>query len=195
MGQDERAVNEAAPILRGALACGEIPHRTLARLVLPLLRLGRVEEAARHHLRGYRLIARNHHFLNHVSNHLAFLVLTDNFSRAARLFEKHLPWAQEAMALLWSFEFYLSGRLLLHRLQELGKSSLRLRQGPTFPIYQETGRYETAALTAWLDRELEGLAARFDARNGNDCFCRRIAENLQLRDFARPCPLDPEPPR
>src|SRR5262249_45847056 len=56
MGKDERALEQARPIVHGSMKCAEVPHVTYAKLLLPLLRLGRLEDAAEYHRRGYRLI-------------------------------------------------------------------------------------------------------------------------------------------
>jgi hypothetical protein len=187
--EDELAVRAAAPILAGHLRCAEIPHLTLAVLLLPLLRLGRLEEAAACHEKGYRLVAGNREFIPQHGEHVAFLALTGNLARAARLLEKHLPWAAETAVLWRRFQFYLAARLLLERLRDAGEAALTLHLPQSFPAYREGGRYEVAALAAWLDHELADLAARFDARNGNDYFTRRIADNLRLKEQARPYPL------
>jgi hypothetical protein len=190
-GKDERALERAGPILAGRLRCAEIPHLTLARVLLPLLRLGRLEEAARRHVRGYALAAGNRDFLPETARHLTFLVLTDNLARAAQLLENHLPWALETAELGRRFPFYLAARLLLQRLQDAGRSALALRLPRTFRLHDDAGQYEVAALAAWCDEALGDLAARFDARNGNDHFTRGIADNRRLKELVRPFPLPP----
>jgi hypothetical protein len=191
VGKDERALELAGPILAGRLRCAEIPHLTLARVLLPLLRLGRVEEAARQHLRGYALAARNRDFLPEMARHLTFLVLTDNLGRATQLFENHLPWALETAELGRRFPFYLAARLLLERLQDGGRAALALRLPRTFPLHDDSGRYEVAALAAWLDEALGVIAGRFNERNGNNSFTQRIADNRRLKELVRPFPLPP----
>src|SRR5205085_9358405 len=62
LGEDENALQRAEPILSGRMRCAEIPQVTLGTVLLPLVRLGRIEEAARHHLKGARLVARNPEF-------------------------------------------------------------------------------------------------------------------------------------
>src|SRR5262249_40727006 len=81
-GKEQRAVEHAGPILRGLMRCAEIPHHTCARLVLPLLRLGRVGEAAAVYRKGLPMVARNRNALSEVAEHLTFLVQTDNLAAA-----------------------------------------------------------------------------------------------------------------
>jgi hypothetical protein len=189
VGKDERAVELAEPILRGRLTCGEIPHLTYAQLLLPLVRLGRVEQAAHWHRKGYRLVAKNREFLNEVARHLTFLVVTDNRLPAVQLLEKHLAWALETLDLARRFEFYLAARLLLDRLRGLGEATLDLRLPKAFPDRRDDGRYEVAGLLGWFDGELRDLADRFNARNGNDHFTQRIDENRRLTEQVSPHPL------
>jgi hypothetical protein len=184
VGQDERAVAEAEPVLRGELRCAEIPQRTLGRVLLPLLRLGRAGEAMAHHRKGYRMIAGNRKFLNQLANHLTFLTLTGNLPRAVRVLERHLPFALETVELSWRFAFYLAARLLLDQLRAGGKDQLPLRLPSSFPGHRPSGRSAIADLETWFDHELNGLAARFNERNGNDWFSRRIAESQALKRWA-----------
>jgi hypothetical protein len=189
VGKDERALELAGPILLGRLHCAEIPHLTLARVLLPLFRLGRLEEAAGHYQRGYALAARNRDFLPEVARHLTFLVLTDNLARATQLLERHLPWALETADMGRRFPFYLAARLLLERLRDCGEATLAVRLPRTFPLPQDAGCCDVSNLAAWFDDALAELAAHFNERNGNDYFTQRIADNLGLKEQVRPFPL------
>jgi hypothetical protein len=93
----------------------------------------------------------------------------------------------------WQFEFYRAARLLLSRLQVKGHGAVPLRLPSNFPLHRPDGRYEVAALMGWFDAQLNALATRFDARNGNDHFRRRIAELEQLSRQVRPHPLPSRP--
>ena len=69
LGREGEALAAAAPILEGRHKCAQVPHRTYARVLLPLLRLGRPAEAMSCHRKGYRLIARNPDFVGQVGKH------------------------------------------------------------------------------------------------------------------------------
>jgi hypothetical protein len=189
LGELERGLEEARPVVNGSMRCSVQPHFTLANVLLPLLRLGRVQEAMQCHRRGFRLVARNSEFLEAVGEHLGFLALTDNLAKGVGILEKHLPWALETMCLDRRFEFYLGTWLLLARMADTGRKTVKLRLPRAFPNYQENARYEVVALKAWVDGELEDLAGRFDARNGNQYFRQRIADNHQALGLLTPCPL------
>ncbi|HEX8709198.1 MAG TPA: hypothetical protein VF723_13205 [Pyrinomonadaceae bacterium] len=188
-GDDERAVELAGPILDGHERCASVPHRTYANLLLPLVRLDRLPEAMLYHQRGYALIANNKAFLDRISNHLIFLVLTENFRRAIALFEKHYPWSEQNSDLLYRFRFYRAAWLLFQLLSERGENALELRLPRTFPLYAEEGRYDAARLAEWFRQGASVLAARFDARNENDFFARTLAETPDLKRLTVPFPL------
>lgn len=195
LGDPEKAVGLAEPILRGKLGCQEVPHLTYGRVLLPLVHLGRLEEAAECHRKGYRLIHSNREFLASTGDHLTFLVLTSNLTPAEQLFEKHLEWAVETKNLFFAWRFYLAARLLFSSLAESGQTSLTLRLPKSAACYQEGGCYEVTAVASWIEEMCRDLAARFDARNGNDGFARRLAEQHQLKRWRTPYPLGRAEPR
>lgn len=188
-GDDEQAVRTAEPLLAGQSRCSTVPQRTYAQVLLPLLRLGRLEEAARYHQKGYRMVSKNKDYLDSIYDHLVFLVLTENLDRAVRLFEKHLPWALDIANLSHRFTFHCGGLLLFEQLRAHGRERVSLRLPQNFPLFVEDGKYAVEAIAAWLDGSLRELAARFNARNGNDYFTRRIAETTELKDLTTPYPL------
>jgi SAM-dependent methyltransferase len=188
-GADEEALEHAAPILARKLSCAEVPHRTYGQVLLPLLRLGRTEEAADAHRRGYRLLADNGKLLGSVGGHLAFLALTGNHSRAARVLERYLPHSLEARSRLDAFQFLLDARLFLGQLAASGRTSIRLRLPKSAPVWQKDARYEVAAIDRWLAERAAAIAADFDRRNGNPYTSRRIELSAARASLARPLPL------
>jgi plasmid replication initiation protein len=134
-------------------------------------------------------VAGNRKFVGEVGRHLTFLALTDNLARAVKLFEKHLAWALETRDLITRFDFYLAARFLLERLADAGEEAVKLRLPASFPARQEGGRYEAAALAGWFEEALAEVAGRFDARNGNDGFARRLREARGWKKWVTPFPL------
>lgn len=189
LDEDERVIAGAVPILRGDLGCNWIPHKTLARILLPLVRRGRVAEAMRHHRQGYRLIPHNRYFVAQAAEHLVFLVLTDNLAPALKLFEHHLAWTLGTLELDGAFRIYLAVRFLLERLRASGKESVGVRLPEGFDACRTNGAYGVAALEEWFTRAAEGLARRFDARNGNDTYARQLARNRRLKELVVPFPV------
>ena len=186
----EQGVIAAGPILRGRLSCSEVPQVTYAQLLGPLLRLDRGDEAMQHHLVGYKMIARNPvEFIPQMAEHVEFLALTDNLPRAVRLFEKHVALALESPCPAWRFRFFLAAKLLCERLAEAGRDTVKLKMPQTFPTRSDAGQQRAGDLVNWFTADLTDWAGRFDARNGNDFFHKRIADLAELKTIARPVPL------
>jgi hypothetical protein len=189
VGKEERALELAGPILQGRMCCAEIPHETYPTVLLPLVRLGRLDEAVQYHLQGYRMIAGNAEFLMPAARHLRFLAVTLNLDRAALLFEKHLPWAVETLALSRRFEFYQSARFLLDLLRETHHDTLAVQVPKELPIAHAERSYRVADLVAFFDEQCVEMADRFNARNGNAYFTRRLDEPLEWKKLVTPHPL------
>lgn len=188
-GDDAHAVERSSPILKGRLKCAEVPHLTLAQLVLPMFRLGRFEQAMECHLRGYRMILDNPDFLTALGSHLTFAVLTDNRDHAVRIFERHLPLVAPMPNQLKVFEFLLAGLTLLTRLEATGPAELPIRLPKDHPLFRADGPVPTADLRAWAAGELGRLADVFDARHGNTHFRGRLAAVPAVLATVRPMPL------
>lgn len=189
-GEWAQALRKARPILEGRQACAEIPHLTLGTLLYPLFKLERLEDARACHVRGYTLVAKNREFLSTVSEHLEFLVLTDNLSRGLTLLEKHLGWALEHPSHRDRFSFYTAAAFLLERVGAAGRNEVSLRLPRAFPQYAADGGYATRGLSDWFHTQARDTAARFDARNGTDRFAKLLARNQQLAKEARPFRID-----
>lgn len=193
-GNDERALNLAVPILSDREKCGSVPHRTYANLLLPLIRLGRQDEALRLHLKGYSLIGNNKVFLDKVADHLICLVLTENYRTAIVLFQNHYAWTEGSRAPFDCFHFFRAAWLLFEVLAER-KESVNLKMPRSFPLYMEGGDYDLIRLANWFKQKAEALAGRFDERNETDFFARTLAETAALKERRVSFPLDdPAPP-
>ena len=186
LGDDEAAVKAAKPALAGRVVCGEVPHRTHAYVLLPLLRLGKPDAAADSHRAGYRLTRDNPKFVGHNGLHLAYLALTGQYGKAAKLVSRHLPEATATPADAWRFDFYAAARLLVDRVTAAGVDpDVKLPDAVGSPDGPE--RWPT--LGAWLVAELDTLSAAFDARNGNDWYAvqrGRWRELAATRGFQNP---------
>jgi hypothetical protein len=184
-GDDAEALAVAAPLLDGRLGCATQPQITLARVLLPLLRLGRVEDAVPRHLDGYRRIrAQPHYYTTTIAQHMVFLALTGNFGRAVRMLEDHLGMGFADPTPIDRLQFYLAVRLLLDQLHAAGHTRVDLRLPASFPARTVDGHYDPMALADWFATELAGLAARFDARNENGHYTQLLERHRELRGHA-----------
>ncbi len=178
-GEDELAIEAAAPLLkRAAPSCNRVPHSTRALILEPLLRLGRLQEAAVHHL-DYKRVAGDEGFLNVIGSHLAYLGYVNDLPNGLKLLEKHLAWAFKTNDLADRYSFLNDTLPLLARLRT-AQPRVTLHLGREFPAFSDSGEYDTADLETLIRTELERVAALFDARNGNDFYTRNIGVDAGL---------------
>ncbi|MEU9250767.1 tetratricopeptide repeat protein [Streptomyces sp. NPDC048270] len=203
-GEDAQALEIWAPVLTGEETCAEEPHRVLASSLLPLLRLGRTDEARSHHVRGYRLARGNESLLPSVAKHIEFCALTGNESRGLEILAEHASHAGPLANADDQLAFHGGVLVLLRRLRELGHG-----QSPAVPY--DGAPHTVSELYEVLRTGALGIARQFDARNGttraSDRFLARIGRQplvpqlpLGVRSaaLARPAgsaaPAAPSPP-
>lgn len=174
LGEDQRGIDRAAPVLEGRQSCKSVPHSTFGNVLRPLVRLDRLEEADDFQRRGYRLVARRQQHLDTVGKHLLYLVHLEHWDRAVRMFERHLGWSLESNEPSTRFDFELAGWMLFDRLAERGNRFRKLKVPEVLPLPKDDGRYRPAEIAGWLEARTLDLAARLDARNGNEAFSREI---------------------
>ncbi len=181
---DEQALDVAKPILNGKMKCAEVPHGTYGRIMLPLIRLNRFDEAQQTFNTGYKMVSKNKDFLSEIGKYLLFQVLTNNTKNAVGLFEKHLSWAVETKHLDERFEFYNMSWLLFDKLESNGKTEVKLHLPNSFKHYKEDGIYNLAELKTAFESHLSEIADLFDKRNGNRFYAETIEKNKSLRKYA-----------
>lgn len=181
-GDDEGALVTWRPVLDGEFTCAHEPHAVLAASLLPLLRLGRAEEARAHHLRGYRL-ARSKESMRHaVARHVEFCALTGNEARGLEILAERPSYFTDTGEPSSLLSYLEVTALLTDRLTALGHGDTRLI-GPG-------GRDWTAReLAVHARTEARAVAARFDARNSNTYFSEQSAERMDRSPLLDRLPL------
>jgi hypothetical protein len=186
--QYAKSLAAAEQFLTRNLRSDHFEGQACADALLPLLRLGRAAEAMPYHRRGYKLRGDIVRHLDSIAKHIEFLALTDNLSRATRLFEKHLPDALRTTNLFNRLRFLNDTLPLLDRLIRAGKKGVTIRVPDECPIAEE-GLVMVCELRGWVHSTASDLAQRFDERNGNDYFAGRLAAAPRLQRLFSPCPL------
>lgn len=186
--QYTKALAAAEQFLTRKLRSDHFEGQACADALLPLLRLGRAAEAMPFHRRGYKLRSEIVRHLDSIAQHIEFLALTDNLSRATRLFEKHLPDALRTTNLFNRLRFLSDTLPLLDRLIKSGKKDIRVRVPEECPLAVEN-EARVGELRGWVHSTASDLAQRFDERNGNDYFAGRLAAAPRLQRLFSPCPL------
>ncbi|MFF5701634.1 tetratricopeptide repeat protein [Streptomyces sp. NPDC012794] len=181
-GEHARAIEVWGPVLNGEQTCMEEPHRVLARSLLPLLRLGRTDEARSHHLRGYRMARGKESLLRAIGQHIEFCALTGNEARGVEILAEHGAHLRPLVDVRTQMDFYAGVVVLLRRLVDLGHAA-----DPAVP-YGGSAR-TVGELHGILREEALGIAGRFDVRNGTTRVSERLLERLSQAPLADVLPL------
>ncbi|MFF8534720.1 tetratricopeptide repeat protein [Streptomyces sp. NPDC015532] len=170
-GADGDALELWAPVLVGEYTCAHEPHTVLASSLLPLLRLGRVEEARAHHLRGFRLVRAMESMRGAYADHVEFCALTGNEARALELLAERPAYFTDSGDPRSKLDFLSVVALAMDRVTALGLGGQ--------PVPGPAGRAWTAAELAVHARgEALALAARFDDRNGTSYVGERVRARM-----------------
>ncbi|MBV2353458.1 tetratricopeptide repeat protein [Streptomyces sp. J2-1] len=181
-GDDAGALELWGPVLEGAYACAHEPHATLASSLVPLLRLGRAEEARAHHLRGLRLVRPMESMRGAYADHVEFCALTGNEARGLELLAERPAYFADTGHPRSRMDFHAVVALLAERLVALGLAAR--------PVPGPAGREWTAGeLAAHARAEALELAARFDARNGTGAVGDRVRARMAREPFTGRLPL------
>lgn len=186
----DEAIKFAKPLLSGRLSCHSVPHRTLARIMLKLWAAGDHAQALELHRRGYAMIRGEANKLDLIGNHLELLGRAGMHTEGMRMFERHARWLDANTSPWDHMAFWRGARVTLAATRELSRTqSRRMRLPESLECWRKDGTYVLTELLTWVDTKLDGLAAAFDDRNGNDFHTRTLAE---LRAIV---PQEPKPAR
>ncbi|WP_411345665.1 hypothetical protein ACE3MZ_06585 [Paenibacillus sp. WLX1005] len=169
-GRDEEALEAAADIIKGKLSCTEIPHLTLATVLLPLYRLGRQKEAVRYQRKNYPMIRDNRDFLRSIGEHIAYLTYADPF-QGLSLYEQHAQWSLDCDSPLdrMYFHAYAAG---LFRVLARETVAFQIRLPESYPYAEDST--DVQSLSRHLQEMALELAEQFDRRNGTRYYSELI---------------------
>ncbi|MCX5331097.1 tetratricopeptide repeat protein [Streptomyces sp. NBC_00140] len=180
--RDAEALELWAPVLEGELSCAHEPHTSLAASLLPLLRLGRLDEARANHLRGFRLVRAMESMRGAYADHVEFCALSGNEARGLELLAERPAYFTDTGHPRSGLEFLSVVALLMDRLTGLGLGDRQV-PGPA-------GRSWTARELATHARaEALDLAGRFDARNGTAHVSERARARMAQEPLVERLPL------
>ncbi|MEU3249456.1 tetratricopeptide repeat protein [Streptomyces sp. NPDC006997] len=180
--RDAEALRLWEPVLGGEYSCAHEPHAALASSLVPLVRLGRLEEARANHLRGFRLVRAMESMREAYADHVEFCALTGNEARGLELLAERPAYFTDTGNPRSRLEFLSVVALLMDRLAELGLADRRVPGPP--------GRDWTAAeLAGYARGEALELAARFDRRNGTPYVGEQARARMDRRPLVDRLPL------
>ncbi|SCG36122.1 Putative sensory transduction regulator [Micromonospora inositola] len=186
-GERAAALDALRPVLDGEVRCTDQPERALAVALLPWLRGGEPERAARAHLRAYRRHRRERTAFPQLAAHLRFCALGGHLDRGLDILAEQLPRLDHPYDDLSAMEFAAAGALLCALAAEAGRGGRRVHR----PGHgrRPAAEVDVATLGADLFALATELAGSFDARNGTGHQSGRIASWLAERPVADLVPL------
>lgn len=200
-GDDQAGLRLADEILSGRARCGDEPHTTISRTLLPLLRTGRPDALARArrlHLEGYRAAcsaARNGPgTLPAIAGHLLFCAATGNEARGLEILEQHLGRLpadglnQRAhLRMLSAIGVLLGAAERAGAAEQLIVAATGSGLEPVLGAHR--GPWTVAGLRSAVRARATDLAAQFDRRNGNDSESRLLERDEQVLLIRHDLPL------
>ncbi|MEU9706370.1 tetratricopeptide repeat protein [Streptomyces sp. NPDC047981] len=177
-GDDEQALRTWEPVLSGEHVCAHEPHAVLASSLMPLVRLGRTDEARVNHLRGYRLVRPLESMRGAVADHIEFCALTGNEARGLEILAERPAYLTDGGDPDSLMCFLSVTALLMDRLVARGLGG----QPVPGPARAAGGSWTAAELGAHARVEALAIARRFDERNGT----ARVGERARARMDAAP---------
>ena len=192
-GDDGRAFESWDALFAGALFCDTEPHAALGSSLVPLIRLGRADQARANHLNGYRISRLKPSMSAAIGQHIEFCALTGNAARGLELLAEHGHWLADRRDTQRRADFLGGVEVLLRVLGESGFDEL--------PFAVAGGAADGGALVDRTVRspgelreevgdELTAIAARFDERNGTTAFSRRLVQRRSRQPFLSSLSLD-----
>ncbi|GAB2659459.1 hypothetical protein ABI214_05830 [Prescottella soli] len=184
-GELEAGLGLVQEMLDQDLGCADEPERAMAHALVPLLQVGRLEDAERMHVRGYRLARGNADNIDMIGRHLIFLSVTGNEQRALEMLERHISWlahdnlnATAHLDALTAFAVTCTaaGQAGLGREDVRGADAAQLR--PFLGAHAGPWTVDELAQACW--RAAEELAGRFDERNGSAYRSEKVAAARSL---------------
>jgi tetratricopeptide (TPR) repeat protein len=183
-GREQEALDAFDELIEAETSCDREPEAVMGRVLLPLLRAGRTEDAVKAHWMGYQLVRYDAGLLATIARHLEFCAVTENTGRALVLLQRHLPD-------LRALNVFSAARF--HALVSIASAceSLALRVGADRTLTLDPAVAEEAigldgdritvgsvAEAAWAGART--LARAFDERNGTDR-CARLVRDARAR--------------
>ncbi|QDS97937.1 hypothetical protein [Adhaeretor mobilis] len=179
--KDAEAVRLAKLLISGELSgCTEVPHRTYATIIQPLMRLRRSDELEQTHREGIRKISGLPALARDVAEHLIYLVSIRNLPRAMQLIDRFLTKPAILANFNSLFKLQNSVAITLEAVADNSKRKRKLRLPSFLPCHRDDHTYDTTELAAWFRSSASELANQFDTRNGNSMHKAAMTETREL---------------
>ena len=195
--QDAEALERLRPMLKDPFRAMDVDPWFVGMTMFELLRQGEREDAIRHHKRALKKISGNSKYTSHTSRHISFLSIVGENEKALKLLEAHLEIGLTAPDHSSRLDFCLNSWVLMRRLINAGRNSLKIRfpnlkklagpDGARVELPQEpsgsAGTYDLEILAAWFEEDFTQITNAFNERNGNQFLDRQIRQAKELVEW------------
>ncbi|WP_028589552.1 hypothetical protein [Paenibacillus massiliensis] len=171
-GNIDELLRKAEPIVSGRMTCGEIPHKTLSHLFLPLLERGETERADKLERKSYRLVKGERDFMIPIARHITYLRRVHPM-KALEVFEKHVAMSIDLENPIAKLQFDGASAALLRQLAE-EEQGLRPVLPASLPYQGDAGNLPGLAL--YFAEQAQATAQRLDQRNGNSFYTELLTK-------------------
>ncbi|MBO6940300.1 MAG: hypothetical protein JJ863_35330 [Deltaproteobacteria bacterium] len=160
--------------------CADEPALALARALVPMLRAGRCDEARLWHLRSYESCREEPTQLRAIASQLEHCALTGSLERGFALLDRHLPWLTlDPSDVATQLRAMRAVALFLVVAESRGQATRKVTGAEALAapslLGASLGPTAVAPLRTAVREWCAQVAARFDARNGNERQARHVA--------------------
>ena len=189
-GQDAEAVMLAEPVLAGQLGCDHAPEQQpewlLAKLMLPLARLGQLRKATNAQQCSYLRHSGEYGDAGahlYLADHFEYLAMTNGEQLGLELLQRHIGAFDLPVDPYSLLRLVTTGAALAGRLASGNSGGQVLSRPPAG--HRPPGQIGLPDLANELRITAQELAARFDARNGTNYQSARVRAALAFDPVAR----------
>ena len=126
-GDEAAAISMLDEMVKSRRRCTEVPAITFTRMLAPLLRAGRRNDAEAFRKRAQRLVHGSRKFIMQIGDELLYLGLAGEWAKGAAILDEKLRWAQETRRDHERFAFGNGARTFLKRLERSGQQNVSIR--------------------------------------------------------------------
>lgn len=184
LGQYQKALDVAMPVLNGTIEYPSTLAHTLAATLMLFVQLGIPAEAEPHFQKALRLIRHQKGYKNLYPDLLVHTALKGDFVLGVTLVEEMAPWLENSPIGMEQFEYSLSCRLLFECMLKEGSIEIKLKLPKDHPLFQPDHTYGIQQLeNFWAKKAIE-FARRFDERNFNNAISDYLKQTFDYAKFA-----------
>lgn len=164
----DEALDRAKPLLERQMRCATVPHTTYARFLLPLIERKDLARAGSMHGRGARLLQGLEGCGSTFALHACYLACGRHWEASFQLLTPRFGTILRSRAANVELLTLLAMELACAAAVSMKVGAAPLSLPAIVPEHPADGIWDLVALGRWAKGRADELAARLDARNGND---------------------------